>query len=368
MRERRKCLAKPATGTAKYSHGMTSGLKSRIGLPEQTIRDLNHAVSHSIAKKTWLSYRTAERMLAKFMRENGQSLSLPISEVVTLGFVHWLAYKRGLKASTINGYLAGVRNLHIMKGLPEPKIRTDLVKMVIEGRKNIDAINRLSVGKKERQPVSLDLMKLLKARIYGMQAAVQDKLTAWLVCTLALHAACRGGELLCKTEESFDPAVELLREDVQMKVIISERKTSESLQLRLKMPKESKDNRATIVDVFETGSEICPVKAFKKWQKFTGGAGTKEPAFLWSNGKPVTAKAMNKLLKEVLDPVLSDHQISMHSFRTGAASLMGELGYSDTEIQAVGRWSSRAFENYIKLGRSKRIAVLRKMEKQRAWL
>jgi hypothetical protein len=34
--------------------------------------------------------------------------------------------------------------------------------------------------------------------------------------------------------------------------------------------------------------------------------------------------------------------------------MLGSLGYSDDEIQASGRWSSRAFEAYLKLKRTKR--------------
>ena len=44
-------------------------------------------------------------------------------------------------------------------------------------------------------------------------------------------------------------------------------------------------------------------------------------------------------------------------FRAGAASAMAALGYGDEDIQAVGRWSSRAFLKYIKLPRTRRAEV-----------
>lgn len=51
--------------------------------------------------------------------------------------------------------------------------------------------------------------------------------------------------------------------------------------------------------------------------------------------------------------------VSSHSFRSGIATLMGQLGYSDEQIKAIGRWSSKAFEEYLKMPRTKRLAMAR---------
>ena len=56
-------------------------------------------------------------------------------------------------------------------------------------------------------------------------------------------------------------------------------------------------------------------------------------------------------------------RISAHSFRSGAASMMANLGYSDKDVKAVGRWSSRAFEIYVKLPRTKRMEAARNARK-----
>jgi hypothetical protein len=66
-------------------------------------------------------------------------------------------------------------------------------------------------------------------------------------------------------------------------------------------------------------------------------------------------------LKERLEGYVegADKWFTTHSFRTGAASMMAILGYSDSDIKAMGRWSSRAFETYIRLPRTKRIEMAR---------
>jgi hypothetical protein len=113
---------------------------------------------------------------------------------VTLGFIHWLTFERNLKATSINGYLAGIRKLHIIKGLPEPVLRTSLVQMVLEGKKNMDAADQLR-GKDSRRPVTLEIMKLLKAKIREGDAVNLDKLVLWAACTLLFHGAFRGGKI-----------------------------------------------------------------------------------------------------------------------------------------------------------------------------
>jgi hypothetical protein len=45
--------------------------------------------------------------------------------------------------------------------------------------------------------------------------------------------------------------------------------------------------------------------------------------------------------------------------------MMAVMGYSDTDIKAMGRWSSKAFEAYIKLPRTKRMDMARTFAKMK---
>ena len=53
--------------------------------------------------------------------------------------MYWLIEERKLKVATVNSYLAGIRQVHIMKGLPEPKLPEELVKQALKGRRNMEA-------------------------------------------------------------------------------------------------------------------------------------------------------------------------------------------------------------------------------------
>jgi hypothetical protein len=86
-----------------------------------------------------------------------------------------------------------------------------------------------------------------------------------------------------------------------------------------------------------------------------------QPAFRFASGVPLTGAKLNTLLKEWVGETVPG--ISTHSFRIGAASMMGGLGFSDKDVKSIGRWGSRAFEGYIRLPRTKRRMVAEKLAK-----
>ena len=155
-------------------------------------------------------------MLAKCCKQNNIKKELPVSEATTITFILWLANERKAKAATINSYLAGVRQLHVMKGLEAPQLRTGLVKLALKGKAHLDAAERRSQGKATRQPITPDILLLLKARLKSSVMAAVDKRMIWAVCTTSFFGAFRGAELLCRSETIFNPAYTLLAEDVAL--------------------------------------------------------------------------------------------------------------------------------------------------------
>lgn len=323
-------------------------------LPRNVTKDLEELGRHGLADKTWSAYSTAERMLSKFHREKKKKRELPLSESTTLEFIHWLAKDRNLAAGTINGYLAGIRQLHIAKGLPDPNIRTDTVNLILKGIKNKDDKEKLK-KKVIRRPITKNIMSTLKKRLRQWNTDYTDQRLLWAVSSNLFHGAFRIGELLGDKQNEFDPAFDLLTDDIHV--------TSKSVQFRLKMPKEDRKGRSTIVDVYATGGPLCPVKAFNKWKAMSNDWPAGQPAFRWRNGSALTQGQFRRILKERLEGHVENPSdiFCSHSFRIGAASMLGNLGFDDEDIQAVGRWSSRAFEEYLLLPRTKRMAMAKKI-------
>ena len=174
-------------------------------------------------------------------------------------------------------------------------------------------------------------------------------------------------ELLPKKARSIDPRVDLLRRDIEVlerKVGPSKRKI---LRISLKSPKESKINKEPIkVEVLSTGNAFCPVESFLRYEKIYGHLLGGNAAFRSGvSGSAISQNFFNKKLKKMFSPYVTYGTLTGHSFRSGLTSLLGEDGFEDEEIQALGRWSSESFRRYVKLGRLKR---LRNTEKLSSWV
>ena len=345
-------------GSTKYGAKNRSGGGLRGGnLGAREWEQLEELYSYGLARKTWSCYSTAERMLTRCCEEKGLRRELPLDETTTLTFIHWLVFTRGVKAPTVNSYLAGIRRLHIEKGLDGEHLRTERVKTILKGLKNKNVTEKRRAGEESRKPITLDILRLLKARLSESSLSGRDQRMVWTACTTLFHGAFRVHELMCNRQESFDPDFTLLSEDVSL----VKQEGEELLQIRVKAPKEDRAGKSVIVDVFSSGSDICPVRAFKKWSSFRL-VEKGQPCFRFGSGLPLTGWKFNEIVRERLRGYVkgSEKLFSSHSFRAGAASLMAEIGYSEDEIKAVGRWSSRAYLDYIKLPRTNRAEIAKK--------
>ncbi len=297
-------------------------------------------------------------MLKKCSAYSKIDMNLPLTQKHVLVFVDWLARVRGLKGTTINSYLAGIRQLHIVTGLPAPELRSELVKLVLKGITNQNGIAKRQKNWEGRLPMTVNTMLLFKSLIRTSKFSEPDKALIWAASTVAFAGAFRIHEILAKTESTFDPNFTLLTEDITLTSCNGQ----ETLHVKLKCPKESKSAAPTIVDIFQNAGKICPIKAFRKWY-YLKYREKGLPLFRLENGTLLTGFKLNRIMKELLGPY-TDPKIGFfgtHSFRIGIATMLGQAGFEDQEIMATGRWSSRVFERYIKLARTKRATAQRKI-------
>lgn len=346
-------------GSGKYGrNGKCSAmLFSNFKLSEATVKVLSEVGDYGLAKSTWSTYSTAERMLALCGKQRKREMRMPLSEDDLLEFVGWLTGERNLKAGTINSYLSGIRQLHILKGMEPPLLRTNLMKFLLKAKKNMDELTARQKSGGKRLPITISVMKLLKEKIRRWEVPLMQKLLMWSISTVAFHGAFRIHELLCRTESEFDPDFVLLSDNVK---INSGKEGLRVLEITLQCPKESRNGQPVVLEVYETKGALCPVKAFERWFSRTLAV-QGMPLFRDERGVPVTGTKMNRWLKDRLkDHVDYDRgKFTSHSFRSGLATSLGTIGCSDSEIKEAGRWSSRAYELYMKLPRVKRAGVAR---------
>ena len=95
-------------------------------------------------------------------------MTLPLDDEKVLTYVAWLL-SQGLQSRTISTYLAGLRQVHLAKGILIPVQRPEIVKQLLTGASNLERIKSWLGLKISKLPVTITLMKLLKIEIKDSQ-------------------------------------------------------------------------------------------------------------------------------------------------------------------------------------------------------
>ena len=91
---------------------------------------------------------------------------------------------------------------------------------------------------------------------------------------------------------------------------------------------------------------LCAVQAMMLYLASRGD--TPGPLFLFTNGQPLTRTGLTDWLRRIMAANQIPGTFSSHSFRIGAATVAARNGVPDHLIQTMGRWSSNAYQLYIR--------------------
>ena len=337
---------------------------NHLNLPEELKATLAHNMNHAIAKNTWSSYNSGIKKLEEFAVATGTTISLPMQEETILAFSAWIL-NTGVSAATLETYLCSLRMLHLTEGTNPPQLRTQLVSTVLKGKKNADMLQKRTGASNSRLPMTPALLRLFKLELRESGRPLEDKKMIWCAATVAFSAGLRGGEFLCRKAAVFDPDTALRAKDMNLDTFTVHGESFEILKLKLRGEKQNRTSASTICDIYPSQSSLCPIRAFKAWSHVRTADEPDLPAFRFQDGPNMSIGAFNKILKETLAPHTKNLRgsISSHSFRIGLASCLGSLGFSDEQVMAAGRWSSRAYQTYMKLPRTKRLEMARAIAK-----
>ena len=118
------------------------------------------------------------------------------------------------------------------------------------------------------------------------------------------------------------------------------------LRLRIKQSKTDPFGQGCYVYLTQTSRAACPITALRAYLSVRGPA--LGPLFVWSDGSPLIAAHVNYFLRALLYRAGVSGYYASHSFRIGAATSAAAAGVPDHLIQALGRWSSAAYLQYIR--------------------
>ena len=328
----------------------------------KTAEALASKANFGITKNTKNTYQTAIKHIKKCEDETGVSMTLPFNENQTLEFLGWME-ARGLRSRSMSSYLSGARAYHIAMGFNDPFLRNPMVKLILKGQDNWDKLRDRIEGKRGKLPMTVNLMKLLKKRLLKVKWELEEKRLFWAVATMAWSGSFRIHELLSKEEVKFDPQTTLMWENLKEGTVVIKKEKLDLIQVHVKSPKIDRIGAGDKIEVFELKNFMCPVKAFKKYKKVCKcKEEPRMPVFRHKSGKCFTGKEINKRLDELtegLGKLVPGGTVKSHSFRSGVASEMARKGHSSEEIKGVGRWSSEAYLNYVKLPQTRRAEMAR---------
>ena len=307
-----------------------------------------------LEKKVKSSYGTGARSwvrVARFLDVD----PWPPTPIEYCGWLHKLVQpneegRRQLQVNSLDMYKAGVRNACILEGCGWPLRDDEMVRRTTRYLQKAFPVD----PKGRKVPVTVPLLKKVLPFLPGwpdMACMSADDRVFATASIMAVSAYLRGGEFL--TSKSSTRPV-LKNKDVEVV------RTSECHILRIKVPapkarKFLKYETALCFPLVDD-DEFCPYRLRSEYLARVSPELRKPDApALCRGGKALTRDYMVKRTHALMveagisfvdkDGVSMDMQAS--SWRAGAASSAVMAGIPDRDIMAFGRWSSKAWENYV---------------------
>ena len=291
-------------------------------------------LSNGLAPSTQRVYSSAQKQFIEFCLQDGctnqDGSILPASEQALMRFCSHLADR--LYHTSIKVYLSGVRSLHIDTGFSDPLVNCLQLQRVLRGIKRHQGSR-----KSPRQPITGDLMRVIHS-VLSLSDYSQAML--WAACCLGFFGFLRAGEFT--VNEPFDPAIHPTPQDLQL----DSTSNPTCLRVHLKASKTDPFRQGCFIYLGRGRTSICPIASVMAYLHHRGPA--PGPLFLQENGQPLTRTQLSNFLQSTLSAVGITGTYSGHSFRIGAATTAAQLGLPDHLIKTMGRWSSDAYQLYVR--------------------
>lgn len=281
------------------------------------------------------TYSSAQKRFLRFCEDYGLT-PLPSSEDTLLWYVAFLQ-REGLRPGSVRVYLAAVRSLHIEEGYDNP----------LEGRlrlkRALRALDITSDGPRKKMPITVDILQAW----FPIIPTSYDGSVLWAAMTLAFFGCLRASELCLRTSH-FSTAINLCIKDVTLSDT-----PIKSMKVLIKRSKTDLKNEGVSVIIGCSGETVCAVCSMESMLQTRRmcllSMDEESPLFLFSNGEILQKSRFVSDTRHFLNLIgLDSTQFSGHSYRAGSATSAALAGLADWEIKVLGRWSSQAYQEYIR--------------------
>ena len=291
-------------------------------------------LSNSLSENTSTSYRHAFRLYDDFICSNPVvakgSVSLPPS-VQNLSMFIAYCFNKGLASATVISYMSALSFIFKLGNYPD-------VPQHFIIRKMLQGFKKLRSTSDSRLPITPSILNDLVNSLSHTVSVHFHRILFKAMYLLAFHAFLRIGELTSSgTSKHF-----LLREHVIVE--------KDGIQIVFHHFKHSTGQPVRLLISVQENIHLCPVTALSEYLSLRQHGKQDEPLFSFMNGSPISRSFFNSNLQRSLGWAgLSLSAYKSHSFRIGAATTAALKGYSEADIQYMGRWKSDAFKKYIRI-------------------
>ena len=289
-----------------------------------------------LSSSTRRTYATAQRKFRDFCQQLGKlhlsGSPCPADEWTLCLFATFLA--PSVHPSTIKVYLSGVQALHVEQGFVDPLQNTLRLHRVVWGIKRLHGSSNSS-----RLPITDNIMTVIWQ---SLNMAGADHHMFWAACTLGYFVFLCLAEFTVPSMASFSASLHLTVQDIAVDGIFA----PSCMRVRIKASKTDPFLKGVEIHIGWSVYPLCAVEAMMAYLMQRGNA--PGPLFLLQDGCPLSRVCLTDWLRQILSAAGFQGNFSSHSFRIGAATVAARNGVPDHLIQALGRWSSNAYQFYIR--------------------
>ena len=289
-------------------------------------KDLQEALStraHIQYSKHWASFY-------QFATKHLKRPSLPAS-ANTLALYTTHLHHTNLQSSTIRTHLSAIAFYHKINGFTSPTSSFLVTKL-------LTAYSKRDSTPKTRQPINHHLLTQMFEHLNMSNLNRYNKILYKAVFSLMYHAALRVSEVA--------PAAYTLHHLHANQLTFKHHDGVTKLHIAFHSYKHNTNANTNII-LPPKSHIICPVKAYRSYQKLRPRSSPL--AFCNRDATPLNRRQIASQLKYTLSQLgFNPKFYNTHSFRIGKATDMAIKGHSTAQIALAGRWSSNAYQLYIK--------------------
>ncbi|ROI27819.1 hypothetical protein DPX16_23141 [Anabarilius grahami] len=286
-----------------------------------------------LAKTTFKTYDSAWSSFSDFCYAFSVPI-LPVNISITCAFITHCFESRKLKPSTIKIMILGIQfHIRCIDPSSQSLLQNPSICLLNGLKKESPAVPD------KRLPLSLSQVHTMVDKLRSGLFTPHTNLLLEAAFLTAYYGFLRGGEFTINTKK-FDPSHDLTIKDISFH--------TEYFSIYLKHSKTDRDNNGSTINISRTNDGYCPLTAMNRLVSSRSKSNPTDPLFITEKGEAMSKHWFASRLRTAclhcgMDPAL----YTSHSFRIGAATT-ADSTVSIPMLKAMGRWSSSAYQRYIR--------------------